>query len=364
MEFNFVFGNDVAKQAACAWVEDDSCNFQLSRKYQIYYRFLRPLMPIAVRQLLQRGRKIETTEHWYRPSRFMQLMAECLDSGNQDFITVHPWPDGSEFAFVLTHDVETAEGMRHIARIADYEESLGLRSCWNLIPYKYPIDMGLVNDLKSRGFEIGIHGYNHDGKLYSSRREFDRRAKGINAAIRKYDAVGFRSPMVHRNLNWLQSLEIEHDGSCFDIDPFQAAPGGVGSIWPFVAGRFVELPYTMPQDHTLFVGLGEQNDRIWKDKLDYIRARQGMVLMLTHPDYLTGHRESNIYFEFLRHVVATGGFWHANPKEVASWWRVREKAIESGRPERKSYPIVETVGYRPTIAKINLIDNSPRFIPA
>ncbi len=102
--------------------------------------------------------------------------------------------------------------------------------------------------------------------------------------------------MVHRNLVWLQALDIEYDSSCFDIDPFQAAPGGVGSIWPFIAGRFVELPYTMPQDHTLFIGLGERDDRIWKDKMDYLVRHQGMALMLTHPDYLTGRRESEIYF--------------------------------------------------------------------
>ena len=138
--------------------------------------------------------------------------------------------------------------------------------------------------------------------------------------------------MVHRNLNWLQSLDVEYDSSCFDIDPFQAAPGGVGSIWPFIAGRFVELPYTLPQDHTLFIGLGERDDRIWKDKLDFIIRHQGMALMLTHPDYLTGQRESEIYFRFLEHVKGSGRYWHATPQEVTRWWREREKTVERGLP--------------------------------
>ncbi len=257
-------------------------------------------------------------------------MSQCLDSDGDELTTIHPWPDGAEFAFVLTHDVETSEGLRHIPRIADFEESLGFRSSWNLVPYKYKIDMGLVKDLQSRGFEIGIHGYNHDGQLFSSRKVFDRRAVGINSAIKKYGAVGFRSPMVHRNLNWLQALEVEYDSSCFDIDPFQAAPGGVGSLWPFIAGRFVELPYTLPQDHTLFVGLGNRDDRIWKNKLDFIIRHQGMALMLTHPDYLTDRRESEIYFQFLEHVKGVGQYWHATPMDVARWWREREHAVELG----------------------------------
>jgi peptidoglycan/xylan/chitin deacetylase (PgdA/CDA1 family) len=323
IKFDFPFRNQTARGKAREFVEKDSCDFQLSNKYQIYYRYFRPWMPIAVRQMLQRRNRVEISDRWFEPQEFMRSIAECSPSIEAELASIGLWPDDSEFAFVLTHDVETAQGMRHIAKIADFEEGLGFRSSWNLVPYKYQIDTGLVKDLQARGFEIGIHGYNHDGQLYSSRKVFDRRAVEINKAIKKYGAVGFRSPMVHRNLNWLQALEIEYDASCFDIDPFQAAPGGVGSIWPFVAGRIVELPYTLPQDHTLFVALGEVDDRIWKNKLDFIVQHRGMALMLTHPDYMAGRRESNIYFRFLQHVKGVGKFWHATPKDVAGWWRRR-----------------------------------------
>jgi peptidoglycan/xylan/chitin deacetylase (PgdA/CDA1 family) len=337
MQFNFAFNNREAQELAAELVRNDACNFQLSRKYQFYYRFLRPVMPIAIRQMLQRRQTVETEAGWYEPLEFMRSLSECVESAHEVLLMVEPWPSGSEFAFVLTHDVETSEGLQQISRIADFEESLGLRSSWNLVPYKYKIDMGLINDLRSRGFEIGIHGYNHDGRLYSSLREFQRRAIAINEAIKKYAAVGFRSPMAHRNLIWMQQLDIEHDGSCFDIDPYQAAPGGVGSIWPFIAGRFVELPYTLPQDHTLFVGLGEQDDRIWKDKLDYIVGHQGMALMLTHPDYLTQPQESDIYFRFLEHVkTKSDTMWHATPREVARWWRERQQIVESALPSDSS----------------------------
>lgn len=87
-----------------------------------------------------------------------------------------------------------------------------------------------LNIIRDAGHEIGIHGYNHDGKLYFSKEIFDYRVKYINEAIEKYGAVGFRSPMVHRNLEWLQQLNIEYDASCFDYDPYQPfLPLGIAS---------------------------------------------------------------------------------------------------------------------------------------
>ena len=50
---------------------------------------------------------------------------------------IHPWPDAADFAFVLTHDVETEEGLKRIPVVAAIEEELGFRSSWNLVPHKY-----------------------------------------------------------------------------------------------------------------------------------------------------------------------------------------------------------------------------------
>jgi peptidoglycan/xylan/chitin deacetylase (PgdA/CDA1 family) len=360
MEFSFVNKNELAHQMACDVVLADSCNFHLSRKYRFYYRFLRPVMPIWLRQVLQKHRQVKVEDGWYVPLTYLRTLSACLQQGANDLMTIHPWPAGARFAFVLTHDVETSEGMRYIPRIAEHEERLGFRSSWNLVPYKYKIDMGLVKDLQSRGFEIGIHGYNHDGQLFSSRKLFDRRAVAINAAIRKYGAVGFRSPMVHRNLNWLQALNVEYDSSCFDIDPYQPVPGGVGTIWPFVAGRFVELPYTLPQDHTLFVSLGLRDDQIWKNKLEFIIRHQGMALMLTHPDYLTNRRESEIYFQFLNHVKNCGEYWHGLPMEITRWWREREQAIERGLPGEPSSATPN--GNRAQVAFLNINTDGIEFV--
>lgn len=325
MHLGFFINDSAAEAVAQEHLLNDMRSARLSRIFQTYYR-LRPMIPISLRQRLQKNRKVVVSDSWYVNDVFMRSLTDSLRQRDGNLIIVHPWPDGTQFAFVLTHDVETREGFQMVARIADIEQDLGFRSSWNLIPYKYKIDDKLINDLVSRGFEIGIHGYNHDGKLYLSERTFRRRATAINKALSKFGAVGFRSPMVHRNLSWLQMLDIEYDASCFDVDPYQAMPGGVGGIWPFVVGKFVELPYTLPQDHTLFVARGDRDCCIWREKLRYVVEHNGMALMLTHPDYLDTEGRLAAYREFLLEVREAGDYWHALPKEVVQWWNGRERS--------------------------------------
>jgi peptidoglycan/xylan/chitin deacetylase (PgdA/CDA1 family) len=227
-------------------------------------------------------------------------------------------------AVCLTHDVETQTGVGLVDRLAKLEESLGYRSAWNFIPHKYKIDPGLITDLQERGHEICVHGYNHDGRLFESKRTFTRRSQHINAAMQLFKSKGFRAPMVHRNLQWMQHLNADYDASCFDIDPFQAMPGGIGSMWPFIVGKLVELPYTMPQDHTLLVTLGETTPRIWIEKLSFLRQHSAMALMITHPDYLNTDASLRVYHDFLIHLSEQQGAWSALPWQIANWWRQRD----------------------------------------
>lgn len=323
LEFKFVIPDMSSRDVAWQWLQRDMRSAQLSPAYRAYYH-LRPLIPLPLRQMLQRYRYVTSDDSWYIPREFIDELTQRMHSLEQPLSLIHPWPQAASFAMVLTHDVETAAGLRMIGQIADLEEGLGFRSSWNFVPYQYQIDQGLVRDLRSRSFEIGIHGFNHDGRLFSSQTQFQRRLPAINAAIRQFDASGFRAPMVHRNLQWMQELEIQYDSSCFDIDPFQPMPGGVGSMWPFRIGRFIELPYTLPQDHTLLIASGQTDGSAWREKLDYIIRHQGMALMLTHPDYLCSENRLAIYRDFLVSVRDRGDYWHALPREVASWWQRRE----------------------------------------
>ena len=94
-----------------------------------------------------------------------------------------------------------------------------------------------------------------------------------------------------RNLDWIHDLNIEYDLSTFDTDPFEPQPEGTGTIFPFMVknsvngATYVELPYTLPQDSSLFVIMREKTIDIWKKKLDYRRAINllGTFNSLPHP---------------------------------------------------------------------------------
>lgn len=259
------------------------------------------------------------------------------------------WPNKKRFALVLTHDVDTARGMERCSAVAELEIGLGFRSSFNFVPQRYSVPKEIRQRLKELGFEIGVHGLYHDGKYFLSRSLFKRRAALINKYLREWNAVGYRSPSMLHNMEWIGDLDIEYDSSTFDTDPFEPQSDGVATIFPFLVPRsngkppFVELPYTLPQDFTLFVLMRHSDINIWKKKIEWIASCGGMVLVNTHPDYMSFNRGRldieeypvNYYREFLEYVqtVYKGSFWHALPREVASYCRLACSIVE--QPIRK-----------------------------
>lgn len=268
------------------------------------------------------------------------------------------WPDGKRFALILTHDVESRKGHDRCRTLLALEEKLGFRSSFNFVPERYPVDPGLRAEITARGFEVGVHGLKHDGKLYQSREIFLSRAVRINAYLRQWGAVGFRSPAMHHNLDWLGDLDIQYDSSTFDTDPFEPQPDAAGTIFPFLVPRrdgrppYLELPYTLPQDFTLFVLMKKKGPDLWHRKLDWIAQRGGMALVNTHPDYMlfqgtkTGLEEYPVdsYREFLAYAASRyrGEFWHGLPREMASWLLPSNHgepiAAAQGKPHRLGEP--------------------------
>jgi glycosyltransferase involved in cell wall biosynthesis len=259
------------------------------------------------------------------------------------------WPGGKKFAVVLTHDVESRAGLDKCRSLMQLELELEFRSSFNFVPEgSYRVPAELLEELTDGGFEVGIHDLKHDGHLFASHRGFKRRAERINGYARKWGASGFRSGFMLRNLDWLHDLDVQYDASTFDTDPFEPQPDGGHTIFPFWVPRsngssanghesttasssragYVELPYTLPQDSTLFLVLRESTPEIWMRKLDWIAQHGGMVLLDVHPDYMafngspqtTTQYPVALYREFLDYVKTryAGEYWHALPKEVAA----------------------------------------------
>ena len=244
------------------------------------------------------------------------------------------WPDGRRFSVVLTHDVDTSRGVERCEQLMTLEQELGFRSSFNFVAHDYHLPADLRETLVARGFEVGVHGLEHNRKLYESPETFAEHASKINGYLKEWGAVGFRSPCVYHNFEWLHRLDILYEASAFDTDPFEPQSDGLRTIFPVhqtkVPGReYVVLPYTLPQDFTMFILFREKDIRIWKEKLRWIADHGGMALLITHPDYMsfdgsTGLEEypCELYRELLTHIKTEyeGEYWHLLPQEMAYFW--------------------------------------------
>ncbi|MBI5344645.1 MAG: hypothetical protein HZB83_04810 [Deltaproteobacteria bacterium] len=299
-----------------------------SRLNNLYYQ-IKPLIPRRVQTLL-RQRLVSVKRR------------ACADIWPIDKDAGHPqagfsgWPDNKRFALVLTHDVDSVKGYDRCRQLIKLEEDRGFRSTFNFLAKSYNVAGELRQYLAENGFEVGCHGLNHDGKLYKSREIFMERAVEINRFLKEWNAVGFRSPSMHSNLEWIHDLAIEYDSSTFDTDPFEPYAGGVRTVFPFIVRKksggngYVELPYTLPQDFTVFVMMRERNIDIWKAKLDWLAENNGMALLNTHPDYMNfgseRHAEeypAGYYADFLDYIKNRykGQYWHVLCKDMAHFWK-------------------------------------------
>jgi hypothetical protein len=295
----------------------------------LYYR-LKPLIPrclqIEVRRQVVLWKRARYSHVW--PIHEKAKKAPENWSG---------WPGEKRFALVLTHDVETGRGQGNCAAVAGLEEAFGFRSSFNFVAKQYNVSSELRQSLLNKSFEVGVHGLYHDGNLYCSEKKFREQIDAINSYLKEWGSVGFRAPCMYHNLDWTHHLDIEYDSSTFDTDPYEPQSDGMGTIFPIWVqdGRkgkgFVELPYTLPQDFTLFVLMKERNIDIWKKKLDWIVENRGMALLITHPDYMN-RREGKckmeeypikFYEKFLDYVKGKykGQYWNPLPKEIARFWK-------------------------------------------
>jgi hypothetical protein len=295
---------------------------------RIYY-FFKPLIPRILQLFLRR--QIVRQKRWsYRDTWPIDEQASKKPEGWPG------WPKKKQFALVLTHDVDTAKGQDRCLKLMALEKKMGFRSSFNFVPERYRVSSAIRDALTSNGFEVGVHGLKHDGKLYDSEKVFNERAIRINRYLRSWGAVGFRSPAMHHNLDWIHRLQISYDASTFDTDPFEPQSDGVETIFPFwVSGNssqngYLELPYTLPQDFTLFILMQEKNIHIWKKKLDWLADKGGMALLNTHPDYMRFDRNKldleeypvKLYKEFLHYVHEKfeGQYWCALPRDITYFW--------------------------------------------
>ena len=151
----------------------------------VYY-FLRPAMPVALRRHLQRLRlrgweklpfpnwPVDRTVDDILEGLFvLTLKAHAVE--RIPFIWF--WPEGAPSCAILTHDVETLAGSRFCSRLMDLDDSVGIKSSFQIVPEgRYPVPTSFLDSIRQRGFEINVHDVNHGGDLFGNREVFFRHA--------------------------------------------------------------------------------------------------------------------------------------------------------------------------------------------
>ncbi len=302
------------------------------------YYSIRPLLPVPVRKHLQR-RALRgwdripfprwpvdhTVEH-----AFDRMMALALRaSGNRRVPFIWFWPDGHSSAAVMTHDVETAAGRDFCSSLMDLNDSFRIKSSFQVVPeQRYEVPADYLESIRQRGFEINVHDLNHDGNLFRDHREFLRRAARINEYGRKFGAMGYRSGVLYRNLDWYGAFDFSYDMSVPNVGHLDPQPGGCCTTKPYFIGSILEIPVTLTQDYSLFNILREYSIDLWKKQLASIQKHYGMASFIVHPDYVIEQRARGVYTDLLAYLAMLRderNCWITLPKHLDLWWRQRNK---------------------------------------
>ena len=301
----------------------------------IYY-LCRPLMPVAIRSILQRiylRNQLKNPFPKWPVDRTVERLFEKLmelalkANGNVAIPFIWFWPDGAKAAFILTHDVETAAGVRFCSRLMDLDNEFGFRSAFQIVPEKrYEVTDSFLQEFRTRNFEVNVHDLNHDGNLFREVEEFRRRAERINQHLVRFGTRGFRSGALYRQLDWYKAFNISYDMSVPNVGHLEPQGGGCCTTMPYFVGNILEIPVTETQDYSLFHILNEYSIDLWKLQTETILQGNGLISLITHPDYLIGHKARSTYRQLLAYLAETckaENVWATLPADIDRWWRMR-----------------------------------------
>jgi hypothetical protein len=320
---------------------------------EVYYA-LRPYLPRAFRKHLQRiylkDRQGQEFPSW-PVDRSVDLLSEQMmmlalkSTGIERIPFIWFWPEGHRACAIVTHDVETRVGQQHLEELMDIDEQFGIKASVQIVPEKrYTVSGDFLHTIRSRGFEINVHGLDHDGNLFHDRKSFLERANRINMYAAAFNSRGFRSTSMYRNAEWFRHLNFSYDMSVPNVSRLEPQQGGCCTVMPyFLPGGMLELPLTTTQDYSLFFVLNDYSVSLWKQQMDGIAEGHGFISFIVHPDYVCSSRAQRVYRELLEQLVrrkTEDGIWLTIAGEVDRWWRQRSamKLISSGNSWRIDGP--------------------------
>jgi len=238
------------------------------------------------------------------------------------------WPDGAPSCAIVTHDVETVVGRDRSSWLMDLDDSYGIKASFQIVPEeRYAVSPAFLDGIKRRGFEINVHDLNHDGRLFSDREEFQRRAQRINQYALEFGARGFRSGSVVPTPDWYEALKISYDMSIPNAGQLEIQRGGCCTVMPYFIGDIVELPLTTTQDYSLSTSC--RTSRTTSGRIRWRPSWAGTARELHRPPRLSERGNRNDRSTEICWITCpapeAGRCWVALPGEVERWWRQRSQ---------------------------------------
>jgi len=302
------------------------------------YYVARPTLPRLVRKQIQRfqlkGWRRLLFPNWPVDRTVENICEELLllvlrATGVDRIPFIWFWPEGCRSCVVMTHDIETEAGRESCSDMMDIDDSFGIKASFQIVPERrYSVSSHFLATIRNRGFEIGIQDLNHDGRLFDDREEFLRRAKQINKYAARYGAKGFRAAVLYRKPAWYEAFDFSFDMSIPNTAHLDPQRGGCCTVMPYFIGNILELPVTTTQDYMLFHLLNEHSIELWRQQVELILDKSGLISFIVHPDYVMHDGVKAIYKDLLNYVhelQAARGVWVTLPREVDCWWRARTK---------------------------------------
>ena len=302
------------------------------------YYFIRPILPVAFRKHLQRIRLSgwhkfafpnwpvdRTVDNTLGNTLLMSLKAQRVS----EIPFIWFWPNGASSCAILTHDVEDTAGRDFCGALMDIDDAFGVKASFQVVPEeRYEVPTAFLEAIRNRGFEINVQDLNHDGHLFRDRQEFLSRAEKINAYGKQFQAVGFRSAVLYRRQEWYEALDFSYDMSVPNVAHLDPQRGGCCTVMPYFVGNMVELPVTMTQDYSLFHILDDHSIDLWKQQMQLVMAKHGLMTFIIHPDYIIDKPERVTYERLLTYLTRLGAekdIWMPLPRDAANWWRERSQ---------------------------------------
>jgi hypothetical protein len=239
--------------------------------------------------------------------------------------------DGKNYACVITHDIETAQGLRRARSLKRIEEKYDVPSAWYIPSDNFRLDSQTIGELANHG-EIGSHDTKHDGKL--AQLSQDKLARRLNESKQTLSKAancpieGFRAPLLQHNFKIIYALRAA--GYSYDTSiptwepkhPSTMGPHGIGTVYPMTFDGIVEVPVTLPQDHQMMHVLGmrpEQTVEAWIRQMKIIKKIGGMCVFLVHPDYEFCYSKNlPLYEELLNIVTSDTDVLLSTPRYIAA----------------------------------------------